>query len=107
MAIRYGRRPVRVPEKDPDAEITYGMDWAPYLQEQELLSSEWLIDPEGELEVIESSFDASTRKTSVLLGGGVHQKRYMVTNRITFQPSGGGGAIKTDDRSMIIPVVNL
>lgn len=107
MAIDYGSRPPRVPAKDPNSTVVYGMEWAKYLQSNELVTSEWFVVPADEMEVVEHSMDAATKKTSVLVSGGVDQRRYTLTNRITFQEAGGGGAVQTDDRSMIVPVRNL
>jgi hypothetical protein len=87
--------------KDPDAEVTYGIDWSSYLGERTLLTSDWIA--EAGLVVEASSIGDGTR-TSVKISGGVANQSYKLTNRITF--SGENGA-ETDDRTLIIPVREL
>lgn len=99
-SIRYRGRPTRVPPKDPDATIKYGIDWSEYLGTEQIISSDWI--SEGDMVVESSSFD--TTSTSVLLSGGTNGKHYNVTNRITYTGTGGN---EIDDRTIVVPVRDL
>lgn len=101
-SVIYRGRPTQVDTKDPDATVSYGLDWTDYLDGKTMLTSEWL--PDSEDIVVEASSMADAPVTSVLLSGGTAGTRYKVTNRITFAGANGN---ETDDRTIIVPVREL
>lgn len=99
--VRYRGRPTRVDPKDPQAEISYGLDWTDYLGDENILTSSW--EAEDDL-VVEASSSADGKKTSVLLSGGTDGKHYNVVNTITFS---GANGTETDQRTIVVPVRDL
>ena len=68
------------PDKDPNENLDYTIDWsAALVDEDTIASSEWII-PE-ELSKSKESFDST--KTIVWLSGGVVGNKYTVGNKIT------------------------
>lgn len=87
-------------KKDPDAELDYGVDWGPWLQEGESIStSQWIAD-EGITIMSDPASSVDGGITIVWLSGGTERLLpYTVTNRITTSEGRG------DDRSLTIRVV--
>lgn len=94
-------------EKDPNAELDYGFDWAAggpndasdddggWLQGETISTSQWIMS--SELNLISSTNTATT--TGARIGGGVLGKNYMVTNRIVTSTG------QTQDRSLKMVIV--
>lgn len=83
-------------DKDSDATLDYKIDWADYLGADTITSSQWILPSADITEVVSVN---TTTAATIWLSGGVINRRYTVTNRIT--TSGG----RTDDRSITIHVV--
>ena len=85
--------------KDPDAVLDYGVDWSPWLETGETIStSEWTASPDGLTVMDEPAPGMSGTSTLVWLSGGVAGRTYRVTNRITTT------AGRIDERSIEIRV---
>ena len=82
---------MRIP-KDPDAVLDYSVNWARWLDGDEILSSEWII-PEGLSKVIDNFTET---KATVWISGGTAGASYTITNRITT------AAGRTEDRSLTV-----
>lgn len=81
-------------EKDTDATLDYSVDWGPWLGDDTISSSVWLLPEGAELTIASQSNTATT--ATVWLSGGVLNKLYLVTNRIN---TVGG---RVDDRTLFI-----
>jgi len=84
--------------KDPGARVDYAIDWAPYLDGQAILASEWTVAPAeaGGIEVAEASFAGA--RTAARLDGGAVGRCYRISNRITL----ADGSV--DERSITLRV---
>ncbi len=82
--------------KDPDAVLDYSVDWTLWLAGDQIATSEWILEPETDLEAAVDTKTAS--KATVWLRGGVAGTTYLATNRIV---TVGG---RTDDRTISIRV---
>ena len=80
--------------KDPDAVLDYSVDWAKWLADDEIDTSDWTV-PVGLTKV---GGTKTTTRATVWLSGGAAGQSYTVTNRIT---TAGG---RTEDRSFIVKV---
>lgn len=86
--------PVKTFQKDPNAVLDYGLDWAKWLGDDTIATSTWTV-PAG----ITKASDASAAAiTLIWLSGGTAGTSYACVNRIT---TVGG---RTDDRSIQINV---
>lgn len=65
-------------EKDPQATLDYGNDWAIWLGSDSILSSAWSVD--AGITVVSSSFTATT--TTIWLSGGTLGSIYNAVNHI-------------------------
>jgi hypothetical protein len=84
-------------EKDPDATLDYQFNWAPYLEDDEIATSAFLL-PDGLTEV--SSQNTATAAT-IFVSGGNPCGIYRITNRITT------AAGRAQDRTIYIRVRDL
>lgn len=81
--------------KDPDAILDYVIDWGPWLNGDEINTSNWTLDSG----ITNSADDTpSTSTTRIFISGGTAGVNYTATNRIT---TIGG---RTDDRSFEVRV---
>lgn len=83
--------------KDSDSVLDFSVDWGPWLDTDTISSSVWLLPEGAELAIASQSNTATT--ATVWLSGGVLDKLYRVTNRITT------AAGRTDDRTLFIRAV--
>jgi hypothetical protein len=81
--------------KDPEANLDYQLDWSPWLEDNEIITTSTFIATTG-LTVASSSHTATT--ATVWLSGGTVGTSYTVTNEII--TSGG----RIDDRSFTVRV---
>lgn len=82
--------------KDPDATLDYSIDWGPWLQNDIIQTSTWIVDSGISIVPASESFDNTV--TTVFLTGGSANEKYNVTNRIETQGS------RTDERSFLVRV---
>jgi hypothetical protein len=85
--------------KDPAAVLDYLVDWgAEYLASDELLTSEWSVDPAeaGGVEIVASEFDSRTATAKA--GGGRAGRLYRLTNQVVLASG------RTDSRSVTLRV---
>jgi len=82
--------------KDPDATLDYSIDWGPWLQNDIIQTSTWIVDSGISIVPASESFDDTV--TTVFLTGGSANEKYNVTNRIETQGS------RTDERSFLVRV---
>lgn len=82
--------------KDPDATLDYSIDWGPWLQNDIIESSSWVV--ESGLSIVPASESFDDTVTTLFLTGGAINNKYLVTNRIVTQGS------RTDERSFEIKV---
>jgi len=84
--------------KDPGSRIDYAIDWAPYLDGQEIEASLWTVAPdeEGGIAVEEASF--TIVRSAARLAGGLPGHSYSVTNRVTLTDG------SVDERSLALRV---
>ena len=82
--------------KDPNAVLDYSVDWTLWLAGDQIATSEWILEPDSDLEAAVDTKTAS--KATVWLRGGVAGTTYLATNRIM---TVGG---RTDDRTISIRV---
>jgi hypothetical protein len=82
--------------KDPDATLDYSFDWGPWLMNDIIQSSTWIVD--SGITIVPSSESFDDTVTTVFLSGGAEGMKYNVTNRIVTQGS------RTDERSILIRV---
>lgn len=81
--------------KDPNAVLDYTVDWSSWLQEGEAIqSSSWVVDAG----ITDSNPTNTGIAATIWLSGGIVNKVYRVTNRITTS------AARVDDRSLLIAV---
>ena len=80
--------------KDPDAVVDYQVDWWPWLDDDTIASSVWII-PDG---IAKDSDTYADKTTTVWLSGGADGQSYELVNRIT---TAGG---RTEDRTITINV---
>ena len=80
--------------KDPEAILDYSLDWGPWLNGDEIDTSNWTLDS-GITRVTD---DNTTTTTRIFLSGGTAGQNYTVTN--TVGTIGG----RTDERSFEIRV---
>ena len=66
--------------KDPDAKLDYGMDWTDWLKTDTITDSIWEVSSP---DLIMSNPSKTNTVTTVWLAGGVAEKVYIYTNRIT------------------------
>ena len=97
-------------EKDPDAVLSYGLDWSNFgvndaassdngwLQGDTISTSTWAVTGADALLVIDSDTNTTT-ETSVVLSAGTDKKSYYVTNHIVT------AAGLEDDRTICVRVV--
>ncbi len=86
--------------KDPQADLPYGFDWARWLPSgRAIASSIWASSPSG-LTLHSDSVDGP--RTSIFLAGGDVGAAYIVTNHIMSD----GAPPLIDDRSFLIRVIN-
>lgn len=81
--------------KDPDAVLDYTFDWGPWLNGDEIDSSNWTLES-GITRVTDDIPTTST--TRIFVSGGTAGQNYTLTNRVV--TTGG----RTDDRSFEIRV---
>jgi hypothetical protein len=83
--------------KDPQADLDYGLNWAPWLISPDVLSgSTWVVSgPDSSL--VATDLGHSDAITAVRLQGGTVGARYTITNHIT---TVGDGFPRQDDRSV-------
>lgn len=84
--------------KDPGARVAYAIDWAPYLDGQSILTSEWQVAPleSGGIAMVEASF--SSGQAAVRLQGGIVGRAYRISNLVTLSDG------SVDERSLILRV---
>ena len=82
--------------KDPDATISYQIDWEKWLNEDTIDTSSWTADS-GLTVVTDSS---SSTRTTVQVSGGTAGETYELLNRITTQNG------DETDRTLIIRIIN-
>lgn len=82
--------------KDPDAVLDFRINWAEWLGSDAISTSTWIADAGVTVE----AHSATGKVTTVWLSGGLHGRRYHVTNRIVTE----GG--RTDDRTIMLSVEN-
>lgn len=84
--------------KDPGARVDYGIDWAPYLDGQSILASEWRIFPleTGGIVMVEASFAGA--RAAARLQGGIVGRTYRLSNLVTLSDG------SVDERSLILRV---
>lgn len=84
--------------KDPGARVDYAIDWAPYLDGQSILLSQWQIFPleTGGIAMVEASFSGG--RAAARLQGGIVGRTYRLSNLVTLSD----GSI--DERSLILRV---
>lgn len=84
--------------KDPGARIDYAIDWAPYLDGQSILASEWQISPmeAGGIAMVEASFSGA--KAAARLQGGIVGRTYRLGNLVTLSDG------SVDERSITLRV---
>lgn len=82
--------------KDPDATLDYSFDWGPWLQNDTISTSTWIVD--SGVTIVPASESFTTTTTTMFLSGGVDGENYTVTNRITTVGS------RTDERSIEIKI---
>lgn len=82
--------------KDPQAVLDYKFDWGPWLQNDTIATSTWIVDSGIDIVPASESFDTTT--TTVFLQNGTEGNNYSLTNRITTAAS------RTDERTIQIKV---
>ena len=82
--------------KDPDAVLDYQVNWATWLGDDTISTSDWIV-PTG---LTEDSASNTTTAATIWLSGGTVNTDYAVVNRIV---TAGG---RTDDRTIVIRVRN-
>lgn len=82
--------------KDPDATLDYSYDWSPWLNGDEINSSNWTA--EAGITLVPASQSFTTTTTRVFVSGGTVGQNYTLTNTITTVGS------RTDERSIEIRV---
>ncbi len=95
-----GTAPPDLAPKDPDAVITYTIDWRDWLNGETIQSSSWILpeDP-GSIESDGDSISGGNQFTTIALSGGTPGKRYLITNRIATDT-------RVEDRSFYVRVVD-
>ena len=84
--------------KDPDAVLDFTVDWSATLAEGEtLVSAQWLIAPEGGLQLVAEGGEGAVRSATV--GGGRTGEVVRLTSRVVT------GLGRSDDRSFYIRIV--
>jgi hypothetical protein len=69
--------------KDPHAVLDYLVDWgAEYLGADEILSSEWIVEPEETGGVVVAGSDLDGRSATVKAAGGVPGHIYRLVNQV-------------------------
>jgi hypothetical protein len=81
-------------DKDPQAVLDYGTDWARWLNDDTITASTWTV-PDG---ITKDSDSHTATATVVWLSGGTAGKTYRVTNHIVT------AAGRQDDRTLLIAV---
>jgi len=81
-------------DKDPDAELDYSINWAPWLKGDTIVASSWVV-PAGLTKTDEYFEDT---RTTVWLSGGILDERYEIVNRITTT------AGRIDDRTFTLRI---
>jgi len=81
-------------DKDPDAVLSYTMDWSKWLGSDTISTSTWVLE-DG---ITKDSDSNTTTAATITLSSGTKGTNYTVTNRIT---TAGG---LTEDRSWIFRV---
>ena len=80
--------------KDPDAVLDYRIDWSAWLDDDQIVTSTWIV-PAG---ITSSSDEHDTTSATIWLTGGTLGQTYSLVNRVT--TSGG----RTDDRTIRIQI---
>lgn len=84
----------RLPYKDPDALVDYGIDWIRWLDGDTILTSVWLL-PSG---ITEDHATNTLSATTIWLTSGTIGISYKLTNRITTALG------RIQDQTVVIPV---
>ena len=84
----------RLPNKDPDAVVDYGVDWVRWLAGDTLALAVWLV-PAG---IVEDSSNHTATAAYIWLSGGTVGESYRLTNRITTALG------RVQDQTVVIPV---
>ena len=85
--------------KDPNADLDYTFDWTAWLQTDSIVTSTWSVPTDSGLVSHDPSVDATGRKTTTWLSGGIVKSGvYIVTNHITT------AADREEDRSIWVTV---
>ena len=84
----------RLPRKDPDAVVDYGIDWVRWLAGDTILTSVWFL-PSG---ITEDHATNTLSATTIWLAGGIIDTSPRLTNRITTALG------RTQDQTVTIPV---
>lgn len=85
--------------KDPDARLDYAFDWSPWLNGDEISTSNWYADSGG-IDIVNGSdsVDDTNTITRIFIEGGTPGENYALKNTIT---TIGG---RTDERTIEIRV---
>lgn len=84
--------------KDPEAILDYSVDWGPWLNGDEIETSNWVVD--SGLTIVPASDSKTTTTTRVFISGGAVGEEYDLKNTITSVGS------RTDERTLKIRVRN-
>lgn len=92
--------PLRKFEKDPDANLDFGEDWSAFLDDDTIVSAEWIlpVDAEDTTIIEKTDEDFTDTRTVVWLKAGTLGKKYLITCRITT------AAGRIDDRTIQISI---
>jgi len=85
--------------KDPAAILDYAVDWAAeYLESDQILQSDWTIEPgeEGGAEIVAN--DVAGGASIVKVGGGIAGHLYRLTNHVLLESG------REDSRSIVLRV---
>jgi len=85
------------PPKDPDSSVAYGFNYVDIVPTGAVITSSTWVLP-ADLSEVSKDFDDTS--TVIVIGGGLVDNVYLVTNRITTNST----LLPTDDRSMHIRV---
>jgi hypothetical protein len=86
-------------KKDPDGVQDYMLDWSPWLGNDTIISSVWILPATTDGLAIDRLSNTTTTAT-VWLSGGTHGNTHYLTNRI--QTAGG----RTNDQTLTLTVEN-
>lgn len=98
MTIATNKRSIPLKEKDPDAQLIYGFEWATYFPPPlQLTASTWIVPAPLTKDSEAFTVSGSTR---VRIGGGVIGETYLITNRVTTN----GSPTETEDLSFNLKI---